>query len=149
MSTRPTLLLVIGTLACTALPTDTGFPLAYLHDDCAPWDGHALTLVLTEQELDSGMDLSYPNLRITSWRPPSSLAGSSFSWAGAAQSEGFATLCDSADSCVNASRVSVVFDRAQGSDDLVTGQVRVELEDGRIIAGSFAARRLGSPMLCG
>jgi hypothetical protein len=149
MSTRPTLLLVIGTLACTALPTDTGFPLAYLHDDCAPWDGHALTLVLTGQELDSGMDLSYPNLRITSWRPPSSLAGTSFSWAGDAQSDGFATLCDSAESCVSATRVRVDFDRNQGSGDMVTGNVRVELAGGRVIAGPFAARRLGYPVLCG
>ena len=149
MSTRPTLLLVIGTLACTALPTDTGFPLAYLQDDCAPWDGPALTLVLSQHEIDSRMDVSYPSLRITSWRPPSSLSGASFSWAGDTQSDGYAALCDSAESCVAATRVSVSFDRDQGSGEVATGSVRVELEDGGVIAGPFAARRLGNPVLCG
>jgi len=149
MSMRPPLLLVIGSLACTALPTDTGFALAYLHDDCAPWDGAALTLVLSQQELDSRMAVSYPSLRITSWRPPSSLAGASFSWDGDAQSDGYATLCESAESCVDATRVSVDFNRIQRLPDVVTGQVRVELEDGRIIGGPFAARRLGYPVLCG
>jgi len=149
MSMRPTLLLAIGTLACTALPTNTGFPLAYLHDDCAPWDGAALTLVLSQHELDSRMDVSYPSLRITSWRPPSSLSGTSFSWEGDAQSDGYATLCDSADSCVTATRVRVDFDHAQDTADVFTGQVRVELEDGRVVTGPFAARRLGYPVLCG
>jgi hypothetical protein len=139
----------MGALACTALPTDTGFPLAYLHDDCAPWDGAALTLVLSQHEIDSRLAVGYPNLRITSYRPPSSLAGGSFSWEGDAQSDGYATLCDSADSCASATRVSVDFDRAQGSGEVVTGQVRVELEDGRIVAGPFSARRLEYPMLCG
>jgi len=150
MRTRlTTLSIVTATLACTALPTDTGFPLAYLHADCAPWDGAALTLVLSQNEIDGQLNVGYPNLRITSWRPPSTLAGGSFSWEGDDQSDGYATLCDSADSCVNATRVSVGFDRVQGSGDVVSGRVRVELEGGRVIAGPFSARRLGYPMLCG
>ena len=149
MRTRLTTALLCGALACTAAPTDTGFPLAYLHDDCAPWDGAALTLVLSQHEIDNRMDVSYPNLRITSWRPPSSLSGSSFSWAGTTQSDGYASLCDAADSCVVAARVRVDFDRGQGGGDVVTGSVRAELEDGRVVAGPFAARRLGYPVLCG
>lgn len=150
MSLRRTLWIALATLACnSALPTDTGFALTYLHDDCAPWDGRALTLVLTEQEIDVGVETSYPNLRITSWRPPSSLPGSSFSWDGDAQDDGYAALCDSADSCVRARRVRVDFDRAQPSADEVNGRVRVELEDGRIVAGPFAAHVLDFVVLCG
>ena len=127
----------------------TGYPLAYFHDGCAPWDGPALTIVLTDAELDSPFEESFPRVRVTSYRPPSTLAASSFEWTGDAPDLGYASWCEFFDSCWSATTVRVRFDRAQSSADELAGQVYLVFEGGRVVSGAFKAVRLPLQMLCG
>jgi hypothetical protein len=119
----------------------TGYPLAYFHDDCAPWDGAALSIVLSYSEFESPFEAHFPNVRVTSYRPPSQNAGTSFEWTGVAQDLGYATWCDSAEACRPSSSVRVRFDRAQPSPDELAGQVRLEFEGGHVVSGAFNAIR--------
>ena len=151
---RAALLCTLVVLGCTPgeelwSSSDTGFRFAYVHDDCAPWDGHALTIVLGDEERESPFEAHYPSVRITSYRPPVQLAGGAFQWAGIAQDDGYAIWCDSAEACLTASAVRVRFDRSQPSEDELAGQVHAEFEDGRILSGAFRAVRLTQLMLCG
>ena len=127
----------------------TEYPRAYVYDDCAPWDGPALTLLLTHTELESPFEESVPSVQVTSYRPPSVLAGGSFEWEGDAPNLGFAQWCEFFDSCWSATSVRVRFDRVQPSADELSGQVSLVFEGGRVVAGAFTAARLSLPMLCG
>lgn len=141
-------------MGCTASevawdPSATDFPLAYFHDDCAPWDGPALTIVLGYADLESPFEARFPSVRVTSFRPPNELVGGSFEWTGVARDIGHATWCESADVCVSASTVRVRFDGAQPSADELAGQVHLEFEGGQLVSGVFNAVRLPLQMLCG
>jgi hypothetical protein len=129
--------------------TPTEFPYAYYHDDCAPWDGRALTIVLSHEEFQDPFESHFPNVSIRWYRPSAQLAGSSFGWTGIAQDLGHASWCDSAEDCVVASAVRVRFDRAQPSPDELAGQAHLEFEGGEAVSGRFKARRLPIQMLCG
>jgi hypothetical protein len=126
----------------------TGFPFAYFHDDCAPWDGRALTIILSHEELEP-YQASYPSVRVTSWRPPSKVAGASFEWSGVTQDQGYANWCDSEEACRTASSVRVRFDRVQPSPDEIAGQLRLEFEGGQVVEGAFKAVGLPLQMMCG
>ena len=152
--TKALLCIGIGTLGCSsqsgdARPTDTGFALAYFHDDCAPWDGGALTVVLSRVAMGGPFEAAYPHARITSYLPPARLAGSGVEWSGADHDDGYAALCDSADACTPAARVELRFDRAQADRSHLRGEVYLELDDGRVIGGPFEARRIDFQALCG
>ena len=136
-----------GKEAWNASPTD--FPLAYFHADCAPWDGPALSIVLSYAELESPFEVRFPSVRITSFRPPPELAGGSFEWTGVAQDLGQASWCESAEACRSASTVRVRFDETQPSADELAGQLRLEFEGGQVVSGAFKAARLPLRMLCG
>lgn len=130
-------------------PSELGFPLVYVHDDCAPWDGAALSLVLAHEPVTHRFDVPYPSLAVTSYRPPSPPAGGSFEWRGEAPDVGHARWCDEPGECTAPVLVSVHFDRYQRSPDRLTGRLRIELEDGSVAAGRFEAERLPFRGLCG
>jgi len=152
---RTVVVVALGALGCRptpggeARPTDTGFPLAYYHDDCAPWDGPALTLALSVVEMETPFEMSYPHARISMYRLPAELAGSTVSWSGTDHAEGYATWCASEDACSPATLLEVRFARRQEAPDVLEGDVYMELEDGRAMGGPFHARRLAFTALCG
>ena len=149
------LCLAIACLSCSTpgrdaqVPSGTGFPLAYFYDDCAPWDGRALAIVLSHVAMDAPFDLSYPVVRVTSWRPPEVLSGASVEWSGDAHDLGYASWCDSEEACRTASRVRVRFDREQVSSEELSGEVYLEFEDRPAVAGFFKAVRLPQGSFCG
>ena len=127
----------------------TEYPLAYFHDDCAPWDGPALSILLTHAALDDPFEETFPSVRVTTFRPPSTLAGSMFEWTGDAPDLGYASWCEFSGSCWSATTVRVRFDRAQPSTAELAGQVHLVFEGGRVVSGAFKAVRLPLQMLCG
>lgn len=146
--------LAVVCLACTPVrdaqvPSGTGFPLAYFHDDCAPWDGRALGIVLSRVEVEVPFELSYPFVRVTSWRPPDVLADASVEWSGTSQDQGYASWRDAEEACHTASRVRVRFDREQVSSDALSGEVYLEFEDRPAVSGPFKAVRLPQVGFCG
>ena len=148
------LCLAVVCLGCTLgqeaqVPSDTGFPLAYFHDDCAPWDGRALAIVLSHVEIEAPFEVHYPFVRVTSWRPPDVLSGASVEWSGTSHDLGYASWCDSEEACRTASRVRVRFDREQVSSDELSGEVYLEFESRPPVSGSFKAVRLPQVVLCG
>ena len=127
----------------------TGFSFAYFHDDCAPWDGLALSIVLSDEEFATPFEAHFPSVRVTSYRPPPQLAGASFEWTGVAQDLGYAAWCASSEACTAASSVRVRFDRSQAEADVLAGQVHLEFEGRSDVSGAFRAVRLTTQMLCG
>lgn len=142
-----TVLCAMLCLSCASGPTE--YSRAYVYDACAPWDGPALTLLLTHAELEDPFEESVPNVQVTSYRPPPVLAGGSFEWEGDAPDLGYARWCEFIDSCWSATSVRVRFDRAQPSADELSGQVSLVFEGGRAVSGAFTAARLPLQMLCG
>ena len=130
-------------------PSPTDFPLAYVHDDCAPWDGAALSIVLSYAELESPFEALFPSVRVTSYRPPPKLAGGSFEWTDVAPDLGYASWCESSEDCRAASAVRVRFDAAQPLADELAGQLHLEFEGGDVVSGAFNAVRLPHQLLCG
>jgi hypothetical protein len=154
-ATSTTALAVIALMGCSpapggdARPTDTGFAYAYYHDDCAPWDGHALTFALTGAEMETPFDVAYPQARISLWRPPVQLAGRSVSWSGIDHDDGYAAVCETEEACGTATRLEIRFARDQDRPDVLVGEIYMELDDGRVVGGPFQARRIEHAMLCG
>ena len=46
-----------------------GLDVAWFHDDCAPWDGPALSLYLSREAADTVFRSPFPNLRVSLYTP--------------------------------------------------------------------------------
>lgn len=123
------------------------FPVAGYYADCAPWDGPALTLVFAAAGADPAAP-GVPHLRISTYRPPSVLPGSSFDWRGTDHNYGHAELCRSEGACEVPHAVEVEFD-ALLNDGSLRGELSVGLIDGRVISGAFEAEVVQTTFLCG
>lgn len=121
-----------------------GYPFAYAWNDCAPWDGPAVTLYLSERALDS-LPPSSGQLTVTLWVGRDQAVGRTFR-SSDDPVRGAALDCRTPSACEPASvwRVSLrgfARDTLDGSVDLRLG--------GRVVAGSFRARWMPKRMLCG
>jgi len=63
--------------------------MAFAEDECAPWDGAAVAIYLTDKHLE-GYTAPYPHLRIAIWRPAAELGGQIIRWSSEDQSIGVA-----------------------------------------------------------
>ena len=130
------------------IPADTGFAEAFYHDDCAPWDGFALTLLLTQEGVEDVFDLPYPHLRVTSYQYPPSAPGAIIGWEGEDHTAGTAVFCVADSQCEVATAVWARLAEVDVLDELM-GEIRVEFADAGVIGGPFRARKLLFQALCG
>lgn len=123
-----------------------GLPYASASRSCAPWDGPATEILLTEAPVDS-TGPTPPYVSIGIWRGPEALPGTSVAWPGA-EEVGAASRCVAADACQAATSGSVTFRRSDAPGD-VSGAVDLQFPGGVRIAGGFRATVGPNPALCG
>jgi hypothetical protein len=114
--------------------------------DCAPWDGPAVSIILTTAPLDSTMTPTEPWIHLSIWRDSAVLANGLHEWPSDEQ-VGAASECPTADSCEAAETGRVRFREFEG--DTLVGQFRLTFRNDDPIEGGFRAVWLERRMMCG
>ncbi|HSD32215.1 MAG TPA: hypothetical protein VLB49_09915 [Gemmatimonadales bacterium] len=115
--------------------------------DCAPWDGPAVTILLTTRPADS-TDVTGPHVSISVWRSATALAGQTVAWPSDRQ-VGAATRCTSEAACEAARSGRVTF-AAASSDTLLGGSVELTFAGAdSIVRGAFRASWRRTRVMCG
>jgi hypothetical protein len=147
------LLILFGIpLAACALQSDLpadppqGLETSSFHDDCAPWDGSATTLLLGKDVASTPFKPGFPHLQVSlysNW--------SQFRTGGRLRLEpgnqGFAQHCLSEDACTKATAVTVQFSKVE--QDRIEGRLEVLFKERAAIRGGFRAIRIPFRALCG
>ena len=115
--------------------------------DCAPWDGAAVSILLTTAPLDSTMVPMAPYLHLAIWRDPASLENGLFVWPSDEQ-VGAGSYCATADSC-EAAQAGMVQFRATGDDSTLVGEFELNFRNEDPFTGGFRAVWLPHTVLCG
>ncbi len=112
--------------------------------DCAPWDGAATSVLLSDSAVTP--DVQPPYLRISAYVPlPTGEVRADVETSGAGGLA--ASWCETGSSCVWANRGWVRLSPRNGT---IEGRYQIHLADGRTLAGSFSAPvRTEPPVLCG
>lgn len=143
---RALMLIALGLGGCAS---ETGgvpeqeWPYAVAHADCAPWDGAATTIELSNSP--NGAPRVGPWLHLSVYRGIGDNAGRAI-LDGMQTGSLSATLCVTESDCVSAQSGWV--DLAPQGDSLA-GQYNLHLSDGRTIAGKFLAPVTSMRVLCG
>jgi len=143
---RSLLLVVLGLGGCSAQAGDVPgqeWRYAETHADCAPWDGAATTITLSDAPIGSTPTDFY--LVLSVYRSPSDVDGTTR--IDGRQAEGMsARLCPAVGDCVPAQEGSVTLTT---TDSGIGGRYALRLSDGRRLTGSFRARMVAFRVLCG
>lgn len=123
------------------------WPYAVVMADCAPWDGAALSVTLAQTGPSSGQP-GYPLLHIGVYHSPTEVLGHAFSFDLADTREGGMSFCRTDSTCISGKSVKVRFDQV-APDSTVDGAYQLVFPDGQRESGSFHARFLTQPALCG
>jgi hypothetical protein len=135
-----------ATLATPPLPSATHhFPHATVAQTCAPWDGPALAVVLSNTA--GCAPLKVPYIQISLWRDLPPKAGQTFSF-DIRNSNGLASRCLKPNECEAATSGSVVFDIVDEGKE-ARGRYELHFKDGGIEGGSFEAEWCQNRSLCG
>ncbi len=147
---RPMLVLAAALAACATTAGTTPevrWARAYAVADCAPWDGAAASIFLTDAP--EGAPAGHPSLRLTVYHDLQSVAGARWEVGPSEPDAAQAVLCEQeGEACILATEGWVDFERRRGNEPL-RGQYEVKLPDGRRLAGSFSAPVRESRALCG
>lgn len=149
-------MLVLGSLggigcdtSSDVIPTPgppSGYPLAFVMHDCAPWDGPAIAIILTSHALDS-LEVAHPYVRLVIYPRGESLTGGTYRWP-ADPEMAVGTRCVSADSCDLATAGQILV-RTVRPDTVLEGRVQLRFASGEQIAGGFRAVWLQRRVMCG
>lgn len=143
---RALMLIALGLGGCAAEAggaPEQEWRYAVAHADCAPWDGAATTIELSQSP--SGQPMTGPYLHISVYRGISDNAGRSV-LDGMQSGSLSATLCTAEGACVSA--VSGWVDLAP-KESTLSGQYNLKLSDGRTISSRFIAPVTSMRVLCG
>lgn len=151
---RRLLLILLGIpLTACALQADLpaeppqGLGSAWFHDDCAPWDGSATTLIMGEQASATPAQPGFPHLQVSvysNWRQFRTGERLRFEVSG---DRGFAQYCLSEDACTKATAVTLQFSKVE--QDVIEGRLEVLFKERAAIRGGFRAVRIPFRALCG
>jgi hypothetical protein len=143
---RAMLALALGLGGCAAGAGGTPgreWPFAEAHADCAPWDGAATTILLSETPISDS--LNGPYLSISVYRSVTEVGGRTRVDAEHSNTMA-ARLCPGDGPCVPADDGWVDL---TGGDSTITGRYQLQLTDGRGLAGHFSAQIRNRRVLCG
>lgn len=144
-----TALALAAPAACSApAPGPTPFAHAAYHDDCAPWDGPAVTLYLSHEAMAEPHAPPRPHVSVALYSSLTSLVGSTLRWEGRDDQRGHVSRCPDQGDCQEASAVWIRL-ASPGSDGLLEGEVRLDFGAGDVVEGSFEAVRIPFERLCG
>lgn len=114
--------------------------------DCAPWDGPATTVYLTQVPYTD--QLTRPFLRLAVYRGVDEVAGQRWDVGVGHERDGLPALCPVMGECVTARSGWIAFE-ARGAGAPLEGRYDLTLETGKRIAGGFVAPVLERLALCG
>jgi len=143
---------IVLLFACSNSTSELGeLPKPFTHatamGDCAPWDGAAVSILLTTGPVDSTVQPSPPFLRLAIWKSRSSLGSNVFAWP-SDEPVGAASYCATADSCEAADTGRVQFGET-GSDGTLVGKFELSFRNKGPVAGGFRAAWQERRVLCG
>jgi hypothetical protein len=149
---RFTTLLTLGLVACGSgsdlapvpNPPDD-FAFAYASPSCAPWDGRAVEILLTEAP-SADPEQVRPQLRVAIYPRTSELEGTTYRWP-ADQEMATGARCE-ADSCQTAPAGEVRLSAVR-PDSTLEGTVSLRFGPGDVLTGGFRATWRSRRMLCG
>ena len=124
----------------------SGYPLAFVMRDCAPWDGPAIAIVLTAHALDS-LKAVHPLVRVMIYPRGESMTGHTYRWPSDPEMAA-GNRCVSEDSCEMATAGQITLGTVR-LDTAMVGQVRLQFASGDEIAGGFRAVWLQRRVPCG
>jgi hypothetical protein len=148
------LLLVLFGITPVACASQAGLPSeppqglgsAWFHDDCAPWDGAATTLLLGPKVATAPFQPGFPHLQVSLFSNLSRFrAGETLIFE--LGNQGFVQYCLNADTCTKATAVTLQFSKVE--QNLMEGRLEVRFKDRAPIRGSFRATRIPFRALCG
>lgn len=147
--------LTAALLACAAREEIPPAPRpAYAHASCAPWDGGAVRIVLSE-ETDTMRVLRgppRPGLELAAYTGLPDALGREFRINAEGRSgegdTGGAVRCDELGECVSATGGVIRLER-MAADSTLVGSYAVTFPDSGLLQGRFAARWLADRPLCG
>lgn len=122
------------------------FSHATAMSDCAPWDGAAVSILLTTAAFDSITPPSPPFLRLAIWKSRASLGSGVFAWPSDEQ-VGAASYCETGESCEAAETGRVQF--RETGDSTLAGKFELSFKSKGPVAGGFRAVWLEHRVLCG
>jgi hypothetical protein len=149
MSLRGWVALVLGLGGCAA--GAGGRPATWAHataqPDCAPWDGAATTIALSDAPLEASPE-ARPTLRLTIYQPLHSVGGARWMLGESKPGGAMALWCPSAGDCATIGDGWVEVNPLRDGGSL-GGRYRLRLADGSLLTGQFAAEVRRIRMLCG
>jgi hypothetical protein len=147
-STRTIFLLLVLVWAGYAQPAVAqSYPHALISASCAPWDGPAVSLVLTTKPTSCGKAPEGPYLSIYIWRdlPEHGPKTIEFKEAGG---NGGASRCATANECERATSGRLTFTKFDQNGE-VEGSYEFHFKDGSVEQGSFKAEWCHERVVCG
>lgn len=140
------LLVLMGINACAQDRTAQTFPHALVSHSCAPWDGPAIGITLTEMPASCGKTVA-PYLSIYIWRdlPTTGPKTIVFKEGGG---NGGASRCMKANECERATSGRVTFHKFDENGE-VQGSYELHFKDGSVEQGVFRAEWCHERALCG
>jgi hypothetical protein len=114
--------------------------------DCAPWDGPATTVYLTQVPYDA--QLARPFLRLTIYHGLNEMSGQRWEVGMDHDQDGLPWLCPDSGECATARTGWIAFELRDG-DGPLRGRYDLTFEGGRRTVGSFVAPMLERQALCG
>ncbi len=140
-------LVAIGACSASAgSAPDPGWKRAWASADCAPWDGAAASVYMSDAPEDSVS--AYPMLRISVYHHIASVAGARWAIGGSGPDGAAGVLCAPGSNCTSATGGWVEFERAT-PDGALHGRCQLTMPDGRRLHGSFVAPVRRTAVLCG
>lgn len=133
-------------LACQA-PTADAHLNAALVTTCAPWDGAAVALFLTERPAVAAFP-DPPYWGITVYKSMADVQGHQFDVSPESQNVGYGQVCPAVGDCYPARAASVRFGNL-APDSVVDVTYRMELTPGAVLRGTALARLYRMPGRCG
>ena len=118
---------------------------AYVTKVCAPSDGLALTILVSDTPQDCN-DIRTPYLRVTIWKDISEVSGKEFRFPD--NGLGIVSKQLSKDKYVVAKSATVRFEKSDDESEVVF-EIDAEFEDGEKLKDTFKARWCQSQRICG
>jgi len=146
------ILLAMPFVACAFqadLPSEPpeGLGAAGFHDDCAPWDGGATTILLGQRVPTDPSKPEFPYLQISLYSKPTQFQVGKRLGFEIPGERGFAQYCLRAEACTKATAVTLQFSKIE--QDRLEGRFEVLFKGRKSIRGSFRANRIPFRALCG
>lgn len=143
------LALIIGIGGCAASAgstPDTEWKRAWAAADCAPWDGAATSVFMTDAPEDSVA--AYPLLRISVYHDMGSVIGARWSIGEPGPDGAAGVLCPPGANCASATGGWVEFETST-ADGTLRGRYELTMPDGHRLAGAFVAPVQHTRVMCG